>query len=63
MNIPDKDSPLWPAVRIIFGTILVTVLLWANYNQVDTRDAWTIAYFILGATALEIAKRVAAPPV
>lgn len=40
--MPDKDSPLWPIVRVTLRSVVLLVALYLFYDRMDKRDISTL---------------------
>jgi hypothetical protein len=58
MNLPPKDHPLWPIVRVLVVLVALTVCLAAGYSSSfdahkDTRTVVAVGLFAAAAEAVK----------
>jgi hypothetical protein len=64
MSIPDRDSPIWPALRIVSLLVALGLCLYFNYSTFDpVKDPRAMIIMAILAGGFELTKRYVAPVV
>ena len=59
MNLPDKDHPIWPILRVVVMLIALGICLAFTYNSsFDSKDARTMFVVALFSALAEGVKRL-----
>jgi len=62
MNVPDKDSPFWPSLRVASLMVALGMCLYFNYSTFDpVKDPRAMLIMAILAGGFELTKRYVAP--